>query len=333
MMKSWSLLICAAITAVCRPGFAAEGIALHGETVVRFASVEQGRELLLRHDEFTQSLSRFDLECRLNTNEEVTADDLLKFMASHVIEWTPEDRQRLSPVVTTVGEKLRELKLPLPPTVWLVKTTGDEEANAAYCRGPAIVLPKSMVENPRGLERLFAHELFHVLSNSNPELRNRLYELIGFHACEPIELPASLRDRKLTNPDAPTLDHYMTLRIDDKPVDAIPILFASVERYDPNKPGSLFRFLTFRLLALAREDGTLRVLENEQGPVLYEPISRKDNETVRLDSFFEQVGENTRYIIHPEEILADNFALMVLGTADLKSPDIVDRLRTALSMP
>jgi hypothetical protein len=45
--------------------------------------------------------------------------------------------------------------------------------------------------------------------------------------------------------------------------------------------------------------------------------------------FFDQVGRNTRYLIHPEEILADNFVLVVLG-GEIRTPAVTERLRRLL---
>ena len=42
--------------------------------------------------------------------------------------------------------------------------------------------------------------------------------------------------------------------------------------------------------------------------------------------FFEQVGRTTGYLIHPEEILADNFELLVAADRRPPSPEIVRRL-------
>ena len=50
----------------------------------------------------------------------------------------------------------------------------------------------------------------------------------------------------------------------------------------------------------------------------------------QASGFFAQVGKNTRYIIHPEEILADNFALLVLRKRNLPSPAIIKKLKEIL---
>ena len=39
---------------------------------------------------------------------------------------------------------------------------------------------------------------------------------------------------------------------------------------------------------------------------------------------------NTDYVINPEEILAENFAFLLTGKKDLKTPETVGRLREAL---
>ena len=52
--------------------------------------------------------------------------------------------------------KLRPWKLRLPPVVLLVKTSGREEAGAAYCRGPAIVLPQNMIDGAAALGKSLA---------------------------------------------------------------------------------------------------------------------------------------------------------------------------------
>jgi hypothetical protein len=48
-----------------------------------------------------------------------------------------------------------------------------------------------------------------------------------------------------------------------------------------------------------------------------------------LRQFAEQVGRNTGYIIHPEEILAENFAQLATGKTG-PTPEVHERLRAAL---
>lgn len=49
-----------------------------------------------------------------------------------------------------------------------------------------------------------------------------------------------------------------------------------------------------------------------------------------MTGFFEQVGRNTDYLIHPEEILADNFAILVVGDERIVSPEVINRIKKVL---
>jgi hypothetical protein len=44
----------------------------------------------------------------------------------------------------------------------------------------------------------------------------------------------------------------------------------------------------------------------------------------------EKIGRSTGYVIHPEEVLADNFALLLLGLTAVKSPQLLEGLRRLL---
>jgi hypothetical protein len=300
-------------------------VPLHRTATARFAGLEEGREAITRRDTFTGALSKFDLESRLKTNEPVEVADLLKLYADNVTEWPPEDRAKVQAALEFVRERSAGLDLKLPETVWMVRTTGKEEANAAYCRGPAIVLPEPLIrQREAGLQRLVAHELFHVLSTHDAELRRDLYKLIGFTLCDPIELPASLRDRKITNPDAPRMDCTITLELaDDERVVATPVLLAKGERYDATSGKSLFDYLDFKLLVVSEQDGRFRAALDDAGePRLLDPRA--------VASYAEQIGKNTGYIIHPDEILADNFAHLIMQTDRLPTPEIVERMEARL---
>jgi hypothetical protein len=298
---------------------AARDVPLHGDTVVRFASLEEGQAALSTRDRFIGALSRFDLQARMQTEQDVTVDDFVPFVAGEVRTWSDQDIERLRNVLVSTGERLKAFHVPLPKTVLLVHTTGREEGDAAYTRGAAIVLPGRMLRgSDTELERLVIHELFHVASSHDPELRRRMYALIGFTLRDPIALHPSLRERKITNPDAPAIDCTITLTVDGKEVTAAPVLYASVERYRAQEGGSLFRYLQFRMLAVEERDGTWQPIENNGAPVLIDPGQNP--------SFLDQIGNNTQYIIHPDEILADNFAHLVMRTESLPTPRIVQEM-------
>lgn len=306
------------------PAFADETVALTFETSVVLATVAQARDALSYDDAFTKALSRFDLESRLQTADRATVAAWKAMVVGQLRPWEPSDRDRLLRVAENLSQKLRPFRLPLPKQILLIHTTGKEEGHAAYCRGAAIVLPdKMLAQNDAKLERLLAHELFHVLSNQNAKLRFELYAIIGFQPMPPLELPPTLRDRKITNPDAPRLDAWIELELDGKKVPAAPILYASAEQYEPASNRTFFDYLTFRLLVLHREGDTFSLATEAGEPILLDPRSQ--------ESYMAQIGRNTNYIIHPDEILADNFAHLVLGQQPLATPRIVQDMRRVLA--
>lgn len=294
------------------------------DTELKFASVEEGQAVVETNDAFLKILSRFDRQVRLQTDGDATEEALIAFMKGEMVEWDDDNRNKLLESISRLRPKLEPYQLGLPTTTLLIQTTGKEEANAAYTRGAAIFLPKPRLESlkPEAVDRLLLHELFHVLSRNAPELRRDLYRIIGFELCDPIALPPSLADIKLTNPDAPLLDCYIKLTEGDETFHAVPVLFSSSSTYDVEKKLPLFKYLTFRLMKIEEHEGQWKPLLSDGEPVL---ITASESE-----SFAEQIGKNTKYIIHPDEILADNFVHMVLQTEKLESPQIVERMTDRL---
>jgi len=294
-------------------------------TTVQFATLDEGRRILGSSDDFVRSMSPFDLAARLKTPKSVSEQEFLAFAARSVLAWEEGEKRIVESAIQRLQPRLATLALPLPEKVYLIKTTGQEEGGAPYTRANAVVLPRAAIATSEtGLARLIGHELFHVLSRANPELRDRLYEAIGFVKCGELEFPAALKSRKITNPDAPHNDHCIRLQADGKPVWAIPILYSRSEKYDPARGGEFFAYLQFQFLVVERRDVSLGV----------EPVL--DGREPRLldlqdaDGFFEQVGRNTGYLIHPEEILADNFALLVMPGKTVRSPKILSAIENVL---
>jgi hypothetical protein len=301
-------------------------IRLGDSTAVLFATVEQGKQILSAQDDFVKCLSPFDRSARLKTDKDVSETEFLEFVGRNVLPWTDGEKQKVESAFSDLQARLKVLSLPFPKTIYMVKTTGDEEGRAPYTRGCAVIMPQNELEgNASTVEKLICHELFHVLTRANPDLRERLYELIGFSKCNEIEFPPKLKSRKITNPDAPRNDHYIRLQLDGKVVSAVPILFSSVEKYDVARGGEFFDYLQFRLLLVEQIAGSsdFKPVYDGQNPKL---VGVED-----VSGFVEQVGKNSEYLIHPEEILADNFRMLVLQEQDVPSPDILRKMKEVLA--
>jgi hypothetical protein len=311
----WVFMLCPVLTLSARAG----------QSLI-FASVADGSRILAVRDSFVERMSPFDRSARMKTDLDVSESEFLAFIGKAVLQWDSAETTAVQSALNQIDPALSQLFPALPEPIYVVKTTGEEEANTAYTRGNAIVLPRRILTLPeRHLRRVLAHELFHILSRNYPRLRSMLYEAIGFHQCGEVEFPVELSPQKITNPDAPKNDHCIRVRVAGEPIWAIPILFSPTPKYDVARGGELFTYLSFALLVVEKSGpyGLARPIFDAHHPKLLSVNEVSD--------FFEQVGRNTQYIIHPEEILADNIALLVLGERNLPSPEVLNRIADALA--
>ena len=50
-----------------------------------------------------------------------------------------------------------------------------------------------------------------------------------------------------------------------------------------------------------------------------------------IPSYIQKIGMNTDYIIHPEEVLAENFVLLLNNSKYIRSPEILEKMREVFS--
>ncbi|MBT8233765.1 MAG: hypothetical protein HKO66_12565 [Saprospiraceae bacterium] len=287
---------------------------------IKFVSGEEAKILMTTDDSFTKSWSQFDIDSRLGKSGS-TKDELFDHIRKQVLDWTDKEKADIKSIVSDILNNINELKLKInfPDKILFVKTTSQEEGGAfGYTRENYIVLSKDIKSaSPDNLKRLIAHELFHVLSRHDRSFKKKMYEIIGFKLMENIAYPKGLKELRITNPDATLTDSYITVMVEGEQVDCTMILYASKEY----EGGSFFKYLNVGFLKLIGDDIKMGAIEAGL-PVIY-----KQNE---LSNFIEQVGQNTGYMIHPEEIMADNFSFAVLRKSDLKSPEIVEKIIATL---
>jgi hypothetical protein len=282
-----------------------------------FATRDQGQAVLASSDDFVVRLSPFDRAARMKTNRVVSEQEYLSFVRRSVLDWSDEgQKKRVARAADQVEKYFADLGIRVPDAR-LVKTNGSEEGGTAYTRANVIVLPTPVLADPKqDLVEIISHELFHIISRNDVALRNKLYETIGFKPCAEFAFTAALASRKITDPDAPRNDHCILLKFQGQPVWATPVLYANRDKYDLKKGGVFFDYLQFKL---ALVDASAKPTS---GPPVAANAGTRFVDVGEVSGFFEQVGNNTEYIIHPEEILADNFSYLVTKKKGLKSPKI-----------
>jgi len=289
--------------------------------IVKFAKQETAKKLLLTEDSFTKSWSQFDIDSRLG-KQKGTKEELLDLIANQARSWTKIEIKRITSILKTIDQYIIKngYSIPFPERILFVKTTGIEEGGAVgYTRNNYVVLKENFSEAPDDqFAHLVLHELFHVISRNNHALRIALYNVIGFKMMEPIEYPEKIKAFRITNPDATQTDCYITVEVNSKKIDCMMVLY-SKRQYDG---GKFFDYLTIGFLKLL--DGERKEPELINGnPIIYEFNGVKN--------FYEQVGKNTNYIIHAEEIMAENFTMAVNGKTGLPNQEIIDQIKMILT--
>lgn len=291
-------------------------VALNAQSELRFATVDEGRQVLGSPDAFTAALSPFDRSARMKTGQGVSEAEFLQFASRQVLPWTEADKGKLQQILTRIGGQFAERKLQFPRVVLLVKTSGQEENSAPYHRGNAVVLPLSALqESPQTLNDIIVHELFHVLTSSNPHLREALYRVVGFGSCGTLRLPPEMASRKMTNPDAPATRPCAYVGNGSSAEVVFPVLLSSSAYYDPNGKTDFFGYISLDLLVAEWRDGGWHPKYANGVPVR---LGRE-----QFSSFLDQVGRNTNYSADPEEILADSFVMLVGGVRDVPTPWLI----------
>lgn len=288
-----------------------------------FATEQQGRTALATADRYTDAMSPFDRKVRMRTSEDRGEQAFLEFAGDAARDWPAGDQEAVTAAIRKIERSLKKVQSPKTAEVLLIRTSGEEEAGAAYTRGTAIVVPTDKSGSSKvPLGRLIAHELFHVISRNDPDLRDQLYQRIGFRRTGSISLPADLAPLKITNPDAPEIDQVIDLRLDrDRSITVTPVLYAK-RPFDPRNSGSVFGYLEFRLMEVIEMVGKRYIANIVDGkPVMHEP---------NIPDFRRQIGRNTSYIIHPEEILAENFAFVVTERPGVPDKWLVEAIRDAM---
>lgn len=289
-------------------------------TAFHFATTDEARAIVSTRDDYIERLSPLERALKARSESSVSETEYLSLLATAVKPWSADDQAAVESALASVAPAIARLGLPLPRSVMFVRATGHGEGNAPHTRANSIIITDSSLKQQQDLPTLLAHELFHIASRQDRAWRDAMYTTIGFVSISEIVLPPELAARRITNPDAPRLDVAIQVETDDGPVWVTPLLLATVDRYDAARGGEFFTVMQLVWIEVGR--GAMP----QPGELANPPRLRSTGD---LRKFAEQVGRNTGYIIHPEEILAENFAQLATGKSG-PTPEVHERLRAAL---
>lgn len=197
------------------------------------------------------------------------------------------------------------------PEIFLIKTAGKYYGPSVYyTRDNSIIIPAPMLamdkeaKNDHFLSTMI-HEIFHIYSRYNKDKRDALYKRIGFEKLPELQLSGFLKKRVLYNPDGVDLRYAITVKDKEtgREFEAIPAIYSRYKAYTSDL-NAFFGYLTFQLFEVKDRAGVWSVVNKDVGYSIDE-----------ITGFWEQVGRNTQYNIHPDELCADNFVIMALAKA------------------
>lgn len=277
---------------------------------------------------FFEHIGQLDMEIQMqqsfpaNIDREQILRTYRDFLATEVTGFSEAEQHQLGQIfedIYRINDSLSSLIF--PKEIQLLKIHANHYGpNAYYTRQNAILIPKQELTNPNKstLTNIMMHELFHIYSRYHPDKRKQLYKLIGFSQGGPLSvlaIPDTLKQQILLNPDG--INYNQIIQLDQKsndPVYAIPIIKSKyTELQSPPLP--FFQYLDFQLYSI--RPPLSRMIQVR--------IRTDGNSRIQLDNFpdfFTQIGDNTDYIIHPDEVLADNFVFMMRG---IENPETLNR--------
>jgi len=279
-----------------------------------FASAGEGARILGAEDGFFEAMAPLEIQLRSVRLGRATKEELRAQYRAGALAWDRAERRAWQESLERLRPRLAAWSALLPARVLLVRVRASVEDGIPHTRANAILLPVGTGHMRAGRrDVILAHELFHILSRALAAARHdSLYALIGFRPCR-FTLPAELRARRITNPDAPEERHYV-----DLPGGRGAYVPLQIAQLHGAPPPALSESLDFLLLRVDFADGVCTARRGRGDWALAAPA--------RLPGLAAVVGRNSDYFAHPEELMADNFALLLTGRARAPDPVLLDRL-------
>lgn len=292
--------------------------ALTGRELMLLDSARAARAIVNDDTEgFFQRIGRLDMSLQMQRNypsetsrEEVLAD-YRTFLQVDVTDFSSNEEV----VLRAVFQEIRTLCDQLAPGIFpksieLIKTNGRHYGDGVYyTRENRIIIPANELTylDRQRLREVLVHEVFHIISRFQPHKRAALYDRIGFRQLPgDLVLPDAVASRLLLNPDGVQMNYAITLAMaKGDTARCVPVLIANAPAYLPERPDYVAYF-DFNLYSVREQ-------ANGSFTVLADSLGRSPIWLAEQPDFFRQIGDNTFYVIHPDEIMADNFKWLVLS--------------------
>ena len=299
--------------------------------VVTIASASVAAATLGSNDEFSLALTDYDRKLRTNSQNTVSKAEFLTFAAAQGQDFWDEEKTEIRRIITEISLAAGGIPLHLPDHIVFVKSTQKEEFDANYTRGHAIVLGRNLFEDAKHTHadrvKLIAHEMYHVISRFDASLRRRSHEAVGcVYKGSPLVIDEQTRSMIITNPDAH--EFACALQVTLKSGVKKWVMPATVLKVT-NGVTPTFADITTKLLLVDAPGAQWQIVRGSDGKAQFIETS-----TTNYDQI---MNINTDYNIHAEEVVAENFPLMLTENTDgvnktgaspsINKPDFIKKLK------
>jgi len=312
-VKSFILALAGMTVLILNPAFATE---------YKFADKETAIKILTANDEYLTTMKPIEIALQIGSpTADKTIEELKAHYAANVLEWPEAEKALMKALLVTHKKKLAKISHMLPDTVYFIKVADAVESGIPHTRGNAFVSPSRRTSIST---KLFFHQIFHILSRYNRIKRASLYNIIGFRPCyfQPTE---EVDKYTIRNPEAPFTEFFLPVEIDDRDTYVMSYLHTTYEGFDPTVERGFDGHITGDLIEVTVDKGICKpIIKADGSPSIYK---HED-----VPNFYEKVGHNTKFDIHPEEIIADNFAFLMMDKKDLINPEILEEIEEWLGV-
>lgn len=262
---------------------------------IKSLNKNNGKEEITKIDEYINHLTPYYMSLFLK-DKKINIENFLNLMKESVIEPTENQIEIVNISMEKINESLKTFNMNIDIDMTIIYTNGEDNIGMPYTKGTSMIMPSGYHYPESGVlnylnPHLVAHELWHILSRNNEELRKSAYESLGFKKNDKKlnEIKNyndflngnSIDDIYFINPDAISHDYYFEMIEGDKKIKMFPIMVQNLI------PAAIY------------VDGD-------------EIINIDRLYTERNKSYIEEM-KNFDYNTHPEEICAEHFRCFIMS--------------------
>lgn len=286
--------------------------------VIFLDSLEAGEAITKDEKEnFFSLVNPLDMGIQMKKNFETETprneivNEYKAFLKTDVLDFSKEEMDYVNEIFKEAYEMSNKVSTSIfPKEIKLIKSHANHYGQGAYyTRENCIIIPKDELDlrNKEGFLETMFHEISHIYTRYHPVKQKALYKLIGFSNIGNMSnllIKEELKSRILLNPDGVNFAYHIELKeMNGRPYSAIPIIKSKESKYVYTK-NDFFEYIDFSLYKIDIQHA-VRVKTDIAG-----------NTTIDMNNvpdFFEKITTNTAYIIHPDEIIADNFMYIMMA--------------------